>query len=211
MSTSTPRATLPGPASARLADLAEQVRTDPAGLPGLFPAVGRLVGRGVLPGARPHDPAPATVEDVARAALLAAARDGLGGDPAAVAELVADLYRYGDADEKRAVLRALPDLGLGTAGVPLVEDALRTNDVRLVAAAMGPYAAVHLDASAWRHGVLKCLFTGVPLDVVHALEERTDAELVRMVQALADERTAAGRDVPDDARRLLARAGRDAG
>ncbi|WP_449479656.1 EboA domain-containing protein [Streptomyces rochei] len=47
--------------------------------------------------------------------------------------------------------------------LPLVEDALRANDTPLLAAALGPYAARHLDAHQWRHAVLKCLFTGVPV------------------------------------------------
>ncbi|MFD1152770.1 EboA domain-containing protein, partial [Saccharothrix hoggarensis] len=63
--------------------------------------------------------------------------------------------------------------------------------------------AEHLDAHAWRHGVLKCLFTGVPLTVVAGLDRRVDEELRRMVGAFADERRAAGRAVPDDALDLL--------
>ncbi|WP_052437046.1 EboA domain-containing protein [Georgenia sp. SUBG003] len=69
---------------------------------------------------------------------------------------------------------------------------------------MGPYATAHLDDAAWRHGVLKCLFVGVPLAAVDGLETRRDDELVRMVRAFADERTAAGRDFPADGTRLLA-------
>ena len=84
-----------------------------------------------------------------------------------------------------------------TAGVPLLHDAIRTNDTRLVAAALGPYAG-HLDDAAWRQAVLKCVFMGVPLAAVDGLDERADAELAAMLAALADERAAAGRD---DARR----------
>lgn len=94
----------------------------------------------------------------------------------------------------------------GPDALPLVEDALRTNDTRLVAAALGPYAARHLDAHNWRHAVLKCLFTGVPVDAVAGLAERAraDAELARMLGDHAEERTAAGRPVPEDLRRVLA-------
>ncbi|MGE6735924.1 EboA domain-containing protein, partial [Streptomyces sp. NPDC059900] len=89
---------------------------------------------------------------------------------------------------------------------PLVEDALRTNDTRLVAAAVGPYAARHLPPHDWRHAVLKCLFTGVPLDAVCELDRRAhaDAELARMLDDYAGERTAAGRTVPGDLHRVLA-------
>ncbi|MBT2454934.1 EboA domain-containing protein [Streptomyces sp. ISL-86] len=137
--------------------------------------------------------------DAARVLLLLAARPG----PADTTRL----YRQGTAAERRAVLLALPSLDLGPAdGVPLVEDALRANDTSLVAAAVGPYAARHLSPHAWRHAVLKCLFTGVPLAVVAGLGDRArgDGELARMLTAYAAERTAAGREVPEDLRHLLA-------
>ncbi|MET9800573.1 EboA domain-containing protein [Streptomyces sp. NPDC006368] len=116
------------------------------------------------------------------------------------------LYHHGTAAERRAVLLALPSLVPGPQALPLVEDALRSNDTRLVAAAVGPYAAAHLGPHAWRHAVLKCLFTGVPLDAVAALPERAqgDTELARMLGDYAAERTAAGRPVPADLHRALA-------
>ncbi|MEU3183426.1 EboA domain-containing protein [Streptomyces sp. NPDC006923] len=115
------------------------------------------------------------------------------------------LYHRGTAAERRAVLLALPRLVPGPDALPLTEDALRTNDTRLVAAAVGPYAAAHLDAHAWRHAILKCLFTGVPLDAVDGLPERArgDAELARMLADFAAERTAAGRTVPADLHHAL--------
>ncbi|NUK55488.1 EboA domain-containing protein [Streptomyces lunaelactis] len=115
------------------------------------------------------------------------------------------LYQQGTAAERRALLLALPHLVEGPAALPLTEDALRTNDTRLVAAAVGPYAAAHLGPHAWRHAVLKCLFTGVPLDAVADLPTRAagDSELARMLADYAAERTAAGRDVPHDLNRVL--------
>ncbi|MDX3451427.1 EboA domain-containing protein [Streptomyces sp. ME02-8801-2C] len=116
------------------------------------------------------------------------------------------VYRQGTAAERRAVLHALPHLVSGPDALPLVEDALRTNDTRLVAAAVGPYAARHLDAHNWRHAVLKCLFTGVPVNAVADLHRRAraDAELARMLDDYAAERTAAGRPVPQVLHRVLA-------
>jgi hypothetical protein len=117
------------------------------------------------------------------------------------------LYRQGTAAERAAVLTALPQLPAGAApeALPLVEDALRANDTTLVAAAVGPYAAAHLEPHGWRHAVLKCLFTGVPLDAVAGLGRRArgDAELARMLGDFAHERTAAGRHVPADLHRAL--------
>ncbi|WP_413106053.1 EboA domain-containing protein [Streptomyces sp. Inha503] len=150
----------------------------------------------------PHDlpDAPHDLPDAARVLILHAAR--------ADAPTVARLYAHGTGAERRAVLRALPHLGLfaGPDAVPLVEDALRTNDTRLVAAAVGPYAARHLSPHSWRQAVLKCLFTGVPLTAVADWERRArgDGELGRMLGDYAHERTAAGRPVPGDLDRVLA-------
>ncbi|MFH8620240.1 EboA domain-containing protein, partial [Streptomyces sp. NPDC017979] len=86
---------------------------------------------------------PSPVVEAARVLMLHAARPD--------ADAVTRLYERGTGAERRAVLLALPCLPLPPeAGVRLVEDALRTNDGRLVAAAVGPYAAAHLDAHAWR-------------------------------------------------------------
>ncbi|MGH4028895.1 EboA domain-containing protein [Actinomycetota bacterium Odt1-20B] len=116
------------------------------------------------------------------------------------------LYSRGTAAERRAVLLALPHLVPDAEALPLVEDALRTNDTTLVAAALGPYTAAHLAPHDWRHAVLKCLFTGVPVDAVAGLARRArgDAELARMLGDFAHERTAAGRPVPGDLHRVLA-------
>ncbi|MFB7914343.1 EboA domain-containing protein [Streptomyces sp. NPDC056061] len=118
---------------------------------------------------------------------------------------VTRLYEQGTAAERRAVLSALHLLDLGRSALPLVEDALRTNDTRLIAAAVGPYAATHLAPHDWRHAVLKCLFTGVPADAVDQLAPRCrgDAELARMLGDFAAERIAAGRRVPTDLTRVL--------
>ncbi|MEV4290738.1 EboA domain-containing protein [Nonomuraea bangladeshensis] len=162
-----------------------------------FAQAGRRAGRAPLPGVPGW-----TADEAARALLLAALPPGR-----AETEL-ADLYHHGDADEKRAVLKALPMLPVGVAGLPLLHDAIRTNDARLLAAALGPYAR-HLDQAAWRQAVLKCVFTGVPLAAVDGLAERADRELARMLAAFADERAAAGRPMPADAAALLDRLTRE--
>jgi hypothetical protein len=184
-----------------LDDARRRVVRDPAAISGLFPQVGRYCGRGPLvdsgsgPGARL---AGWTVDDAARVLLLTALplrRDAL-------AERARALYRDGDAAEKRAVLRALPSLDIADGAVELLLDAIRTNDPRLVAAAVGPYAA-HLDAPSWRQAVLKCVFMEIPLTAVAGLDRRADPELGRMLAALDEERRAAGRTMPADAGALL--------
>ncbi|HEY9328355.1 MAG TPA: EboA domain-containing protein [Streptomyces sp.] len=136
--------------------------------------------------------------DSVRALLLTEAHAGL---PA-----LTRLYEQGTAAERRAVLLSLPALDVGATALPLVEDALRTNDTTLIAAAVGPYAATHLDPHNWRHAVLKCLFTGVPVEAVAELARRSrgDAELARMLGDFASERIAAGRPVPAGLHHVLA-------
>jgi len=187
-------------ASRRLAEREQEIRADATRIRVRFPAAAREVGRSAGPSA---GPAEVRVEDLARSRMLDALAVALSDDPDTLSGEVHDLYRFGDADERRAVLRSLHRLGLGDQAVDLVHDGLRTNDPRLVAAALGPYGATVLDDAAWRHGVLKCLFTGVPLDVVDGWADRVDEVLVGMVSAFVDERRAAGRDIPTDARRLL--------
>ncbi|HEX6358439.1 EboA domain-containing protein [Actinophytocola sp.] len=187
-----------------LVEAEQKVRQDPASVASLFPAVGRKVGREPLrPETDPQGLVHGTVDDLARTRLLAVLAEVLAPEP--LAEEVGRLYRYGDDAERRGVLRgltALPESTVAT-GLDLVKDALRANDIRLVAAAMGDFAARHLDDHNWRHGVLKCLFVGVPLAAVSDLDRRRDVELLRMVSDYAEERRAAGREVPADAVTLL--------
>ncbi|MEB3366371.1 EboA domain-containing protein [Saccharopolyspora mangrovi] len=188
-------------ARTRWAELIDEVAANPTRIAVLFPAAARAIARGPVDPADPDGLITPRVEDEVRIALLRAAARRWD-----TSELTADLtalYRHGDAEEKRAVLRALDHLDLGDALLPLVHDALRSNDLRLIAAALGTYAARHLDDHAWRHGVLKCLFTGVPLDAIAGIAERGDAELARMVRTYVAERRAAGRPVPQDAHRVL--------
>jgi hypothetical protein len=176
-----------------------------------FPAVGRRLGRGPLsepgPLGRGTPPAPGrpggagaaenlhtwTVDDAGRARLLQAV------PPDRLAALVDRLYAHGDAAERRGVLRSLDVLALGDEGLPLLRNALRGNDVRLIAAAAGgSYAAARLPDLEFAHAVLKCLFVGVPLAGITGLPGRRDARLGAMVADFARELRAAGRRLPAD-------------
>ena len=193
-----------------------EITAEPQRIAVLFPAAGRKVGREpVDPAADPLGVLSGTTDDAAREALVGALLAALPADGAATT--LRDLYRYGDDAERRGVLRGLnagvlsaeaasggPTLAepIVAAGRELVADALRTNDPRLVAAALGPFATVHLDDHGWHHGVLKALFMGIPLAAVAGIDERGDAELARMAAALIAERRAAGREISADMTRL---------
>lgn len=186
----------------------QQIRQRPAAIAELFPAAGRQVGRASLaPAGDPGGLIGGTADDQARVRLIVALAEAA---PDRLPTELGGLYRYGDDAERRGVLRALstlhqPSAELVAVGLELVRDAVRGNDPRLLAAALGEFAAAHLDQHGWRHAVLKCLFTRVPLAAVAGLSVRADAELARMVGHYAEERTAAGRPVPVDAAVLLDR------
>jgi hypothetical protein len=183
----------------RLREWQARLAEDPERIRSMFPAAARELGRDPVS----TDPGRDRLEDRVRIALLEALAAALADDRGRLATEVRDLYRFGDADERRAVILALHRTGLGDDLVDLVHDALRTNDPRLVAAAMGPVGAASLDDDAWRQGVLKCLFTEVSLSLVAELDRRTDARLRTMVEAYAAERAAAGRDLSPDVLRML--------
>ena len=172
---------------------------DPSALRARFPAVGRELGRGPLDaGADAGDVHAWTVDDAGRTALLVAAGAGAESE-------LADLYRYGDAAERRGLLRALAHLPIGSGPLALVEDAIRSNDTRLIAAALGPYATHHLDDAAYDQAVLKCVFTGVPIAPLDGLPERITPDGSRMLAAFVHERVAAGRDVPAEVWQVIER------
>ncbi|MDO8149149.1 EboA domain-containing protein [Isoptericola sp. b515] len=190
-----------------------EVARDPRTLPRAFALAPRRAGRGPRrPGADPHGLVHGTFEDEARAALVVALAHA-AGDGEDVAGRLRDLFTQGDTGERRGVLRGLDALQsdgvvaagspLARTGVELAHDAHRANDPSLVAAAVGPFGAAHLDQHTWRHTVLKLVFLGVPLDAVARLADRVDAETARMASDFAAERCAAGRPVPADVDRLL--------
>ncbi|GII59696.1 hypothetical protein Pth03_80850 [Planotetraspora thailandica] len=198
--THVPEITLTEEGARWLESAVERVRADARALDALFPAAGRMCGRGPVPGAPGW-----TVDEVVRVRLLLA----LPRKGAELGETLFELYSHGDAAERAAVLRSLAALAdasdLGEAGVPIVRDALRTSDTRLIQAAMGPYAAANLPDHTYRHAVLKCVFVGVPLAFVSGLDTRCDEELARMMADYAEERLLAGREVPADVWPLVER------
>jgi hypothetical protein len=173
-----------------LREAVAEVEADPAAVRSRFPMAGRKVGRAPLdPDADPDDVHATTIDDAARTLLLQALGDR-------VLDELPDLYRFGDAAERRGLLRALPYLPVGDGAMEILDDAIRTNDTRLVAAALGPYATEHLDDAAYDQAVLKCVFIGVPISPLHGLPERATPETARMLAAFVHERVAAGRDIP---------------
>jgi hypothetical protein len=115
-------------------------------------------------------------------------------------DFVRDLVRRGEVRERQAVLRVLAGMPEPARFAELAIDACRTN-VQTVFEALAcdnAYPARWFPAPAFDQMVLKALFVGAPLRRVDGLAARTTDELVRMVEAFASERRAAGRPVPED-------------
>jgi hypothetical protein len=175
-----------------LREAADAVEADPSEVRTRLPAAGRMVGREPLdPDDDPEDVHAWTIDDAARALLLVALGERAAGE-------LDDLYRYGDTAERRAILRALPLLPVGDGALGLVDTAIRSNDTRLIAAALGPYATEHLDDAAYDQAVLKCVFCEVPIAPLDGLPQRARPETARMLAAFTHERIAAGRSLPDE-------------
>lgn len=186
------RARLNEPSVRWLDEATTRLEHEPNSIGGIFPAVGRAIGRTPLHAdADLADLHAWTLDAAARTLLLVALK------PAALAAQLPPLYRHGDAAERCGALRALAYLPIDQdVALPLVQDALRTNDSRLIAAALGPYALLHLDEHALAHAALKCLFLDVPLAGLVGLQHRLTAEMAQMLARYAHERIAAGRTVP---------------
>jgi hypothetical protein len=139
-----------------------------------------------------------TIDDFARAALLAAAADRLGAD--AFADAATACFERGDAREQQSWLKALSVLPDPERFLRLAIDACRTNIIPLFEsiACENPYPARYFPERNFNQMVLKSLFNSIALTRIVGLPGRLNAELSRMAGDYAAERRAAGRTVPAD-------------
>jgi len=137
-----------------------------------------------------------TARDAARAAIVLRAFEVAEGAATAYGQWL----RRGEQGEQESLLRMLPLLPDPEALVPHAIDACRTNsEVVFRAIACGnPFPAAHFPALNFNQLVLKAVFLGVPVAEILGLQDRVTAELLRMADDFAAERTAASRPVPDD-------------
>lgn len=144
-----------------------------------------------------------STDEAARVAILLATYHGDDGEFAARIERLcatAELSEHIACLKGFAVFPAARQLG-GRA-----REAVRSSAqaVFQAIAAHNPYPFDHFDDAAWNQMVVKCVFSGLPIDTVVGLHERRNPDLVRMLRDLVSERHAAGRVLPDAVHAYLA-------
>ncbi|MGH1342036.1 MAG: EboA domain-containing protein [Nannocystales bacterium] len=175
-------------------------KIDPDALSGvrvLLARCTRKVGDARLPG-ETLGAAGWTVRDAARAAVVLRVFEQV--DPESAVTAYGQWLRRGEQGEQESLLRMLPLLPGPTRLVPHAVEACRTNsEVVFRAVACGnPYPAAHFPDDSFNQLVLKAVFMGVPVEEINGLSRRVTAELLRMADDFAAERTAAARPVPAD-------------
>jgi hypothetical protein len=170
-----------------------------------FAAAGRKLGREPITaedaGSIPIPWAAGTgVDECGRAALIATAMVAMPAEQHL--SFIRDLIRRGEVRERQAVLRVLAGLPAPARFVEVAVDACRTNvpSVFEAIACDNAYPAKYFAPEPFAQLVLKALFIGAPVARIRDLPARIDDNLVRMVEAYASERRAAGRPVPEDAK-----------
>lgn len=133
-----------------------------------------------------------------RAGLLALVMRDL--DREARVRLASDVFKTGDNEERAALLAALSILPEPEAFLELAIDACRSHvqSVFEAIACENPYPMRYFPEHNFNQMVLKSFFTGVAVQRIEGLAARRTPELMRMAEAYASERRAAGRPVPAD-------------
>jgi hypothetical protein len=170
-----------------------------------FSTVGRKLGRAdlalspaeIAEAAAARDgfqPSPWNVAQAARTLLLLALP---ATDPASHRSVVDQLCEDADLGELVAVYQALPLLPFPEEYRSRAAEGIRSNmnAVFEAVALRNPYPGEYLEELAWNQLVLKCLFVGSPLYLVHGLDERANPALSQMLCDYAHERWSAQRPV----------------
>lgn len=171
---------------------------DPDALSGvrvLLARSARKVGAAPLPSSEAEG---WTARDAARAAVVLCVFERAALDSAVTA--YGQWLRRGEQGEQESLLRMLPLLPEPVALISHAVEACRTNsEVVFRAIACGnSFPAAHFPDDNFNQLVLKAVFMGVPVSEIQGLAGRITAELLRMADDFAAERTAAARPVPTD-------------
>jgi hypothetical protein len=128
------------------------------------------------------------------------------GDEAAFAARVDRLCATGELTEHVAALKGFAVFPAPASLLSRARAAVRSSmqPPFEAIACHNPYPADHFDEAVYNQMVVKCVFSGVPIETIVGLDERRNDELVRMMRDLVSERRAAGRLLPDAVHRFIA-------
>jgi hypothetical protein len=141
-------------------------------------------------------------DEAARVALLLATWTG---HEAAFAARVDRLCATGELTEHMACLKGFAVFPAPAPLLSRARSAVRSSVQPLfeAIACLNPYPADRFDEAVYNQMVIKCVFSGVPIETIVGLDERRNDELLRMIRDLVSERRVAGRLLPDAVHRYL--------
>lgn len=136
-----------------------------------------------------------SMSDLARIVLVGT---GLKEAADGAFNMLQQLLRYSDNNEKKSIYMGLYWLLEDEALADVLIDAQRTNAVDLFVAITlnNPIIRKYFDEPAFNQVVLKSLFQKMPIDRIIGLQERRNDELVRMCDDYLHERRLADREIP---------------
>ncbi|TWR28877.1 hypothetical protein FPZ43_11440 [Mucilaginibacter pallidiroseus] len=120
-------------------------------------------------------------------------------------KIIESLFATAEMNEQIALYSAIPLLPIPKYWVKRCIEGIRSNLDPVLEAIMygNPYPAENLDESSWNQMVLKAFFTSKRVDLIYGLKNRANPELVRMLIDYAQERRAAGREIPHGLHELI--------
>ena len=134
-------------------------------------------------------------DEAARVALMLATWTG---EPESFGRRVEALCVAGELTEQVACIKGFAIFPAPTQLIGSAREAVRSSiqPVFEAMACCNPYPADHFDVAAYNQMVVKCIFSGIPIEKIIGLDERRNDDLLCMLRDLISERHAAGRIVP---------------
>lgn len=117
------------------------------------------------------------------------------------------VFTTADVGELIALYQSLPLLPYPERLCARAAEGVRSNMTTVfnAVALHNPYPSEYFDNIAWNQMVLKAVFVGSPLHLIHGIDRRANPELARMLTDYAHERWAASRQVTPELWRLVGR------
>jgi hypothetical protein len=141
-------------------------------------------------------------DEAARVAIVLAT---YRGDDKAFAARLDRLCATGELTEHVAYLKGFAVFPAGNDLRERAREGVRssTTAVFQAIACDNPYPHDYFDDGGWNQMVVKCVFSGLPIESIVGLHARRNRELVAMLRDLVSERQAAGRPIPDAVHRYI--------